>query len=329
VLFDQAETDLFWIDHELTQRHPDLRIVPVIGDLLNEERLAEVFGRWKPTRVYHAAAYKHVTMMQKNVSEAVRNNLIGTWNTALAAGKFASEKFIFISTDKAVNPSSVMGMTKRAAELAVLSCSALHPRTMYAAVRFGNVLGSQGSVIPIFRRQWADGSDLTVTDPNVTRYFMTIPEAVQLVLQASLLPEARGQIAMLDMGEPVRILDLARSFLRLQGVSDPDSRIRIIGLRPGEKLHEELAGSNENTRETSHSKVRLVVRESYNWRLELYARLHRGPLADVFNGADARLPEMWELPPPASAGGDLVAAGNPGTRAGTSVGRVSLHSPDT
>jgi len=329
VLFDQAETDLFWIDRELSERHPDLTVVPVIGDLLNEKRLVQVLARWKPTRVFHAAAYKHVTMMQKNASEAVLNNLIGTWNAALGAGRIGAEKFIFISTDKAVNPTSVMGMTKRAAELAILSCAELYPRTMYAAVRFGNVLGSQGSVIPIFQRQWAEGKSLTVTHPAVTRYFMTIPEAVQLVLQTSLLPEARGQIAMLDMGEPVRILDLARTFLRLHGVANPDSRIRIIGLRPGEKLHEELAGGNEETRGTTHPKVRLVVRDSSNWRLELYARLHRGPLADVFRRIDAQLSEMWELPRPAAAGSDLGVAGHLGIRAGTSVGGASLHKPDT
>lgn len=296
ILFDQAETGLFYIDLELRDRHPDVRIIPMVGDILNKDRLGEVFTKWKPSRVFHAAAYKHVPMMEANPSEAVRNNVIGTWQVAATAGKAGAEKFVLISTDKAVNPENVMGMTKRAAELAILSCADLYPRTAFTAVRFGNVLGSQGSVIPIFKRQADEGRNLTVTHRDVTRYFMTIPEAVQLVLQASLMPEARSHIAMLDMGHPVSVLEMARNFLRLRGVTDPDEHIDFIGLRPGEKLHEELTGESEETRSTSHPKVRVVVRAEENWRLELYARLHRPPLGAMVGKELESLGQMWKAP---------------------------------
>ena len=296
VLFDQAETGLFFVDLELRERHPDVRIIPTVGDILNKPRLSEVFEKWKPSRVIHAAAYKHVPMMESNPSEAVRNNVIGTWQVASAAGRVGAKKFVLISTDKAVNPENVMGMTKRAAELAVLSCADLFPKTAYSAVRFGNVLGSQGSVIPVFKRQADEGRNLTVTHRDVTRYFMTIPEAVQLVLQASLLPEARSHVAMLDMGHPVSILEMARNFLRLRGVTDPDEHIDITGLRPGEKLHEELTGATEETRSTGHPKVRVVVRSQENWRLELYSRLHTPPLGAVIGDEFERLEQMWKIP---------------------------------
>lgn len=296
ILFDQAETDLFYVDLELRDRHPNVRIIPTVGDILNKARLGEVFEKWKPSRVFHAAAYKHVPMMEINPSEAVRNNVIGTWQVATAAGRVGAEKFVLISTDKAVNPANVMGMTKRAAELAILSCADLYPKTAFTAVRFGNVLGSQGSVIPIFKRQADEGRNLTVTHRDATRYFMTIPEAVQLVLQASLLPEARSHIAMLDMGHPVSVLEMARNFLKLRGVTDPDEHIDFIGLRPGETLHEELTGQTEETRSTGHPKVRVVVRAEENWRLELYARLHRPPLGAVIGKEFERLEQMWEFP---------------------------------
>jgi len=296
ILLDQAETDLFFVELELRAKHPELRIIPAVGDILNKSRLAEIVEKWKPSRVYHAAAYKHVPMMEVNPSEAVRNNVIGTWNVATAAGKAGVQKFVLISTDKAVNPSNVMGTTKRAAELAILSCADLYPETFFTAVRFGNVLGSQGSVIPVFERLFAEGRKLTVTHPEVTRYFMTIPEAVQLVLQASLLPEARSHIAMLDMGAPVSVLEMARNFLRLRGETDPDERIEFIGLRPGEKLHEELTGETEQTRSTAHAKVRVVVRTEENWRLELYARLHTPPLGAVIGRGIERLEPMWAIP---------------------------------
>ncbi len=273
VLFDQAETDVFYIDLELREAHPALRVVPVVGDILDDARIADVMETYRPARVYHAAAYKHVPLMEANACEAVRNNVIGTWKVAEAAGAAGVEKFVLISTDKAVNPSCMMGTTKRTAELVILSCAERHPETHYTAVRFGNVLGSQGSVIPVFRRQIAEGKPLTVTDPQATRYFITIAEAVQLVLEASLLPEARGQITMLDMGKPVRIMDMARNLLRLAGVTNPDERIRFTGLRPGERLHEVLIFGHEQTSVSAHPKVRLVNRGDEAWKLELLVRL--------------------------------------------------------
>jgi FlaA1/EpsC-like NDP-sugar epimerase len=260
VLFDQAETEMYYLELELRSKHPDLELVPVIGDIVDDAAVERVFHEYRPERVYHAAAYKHVPMMEMNAREAVRNNVIGTWRVADAAGRHGTGKFVLVSTDKAVRPSSVMGATKRLAELAVLELEKRYERTYFAAVRFGNVLGSNGSVIPIFKRQLAEGKPLTVTHPDTTRYFMTIPEAVQLILQASLLPSLRGNIAMLEMGEPVRILDLARNLLTLSGAG-PNAhtqRIMFTGLRPGEKLHEELSGPDEKSRTTSIPKVRIL-----------------------------------------------------------------------
>ena len=259
ILLDQAESDLYYLELELREEHPDLDLVPLVGDILDEVRLEGVFEMHKPDRVYHAAAYKHVPLMESNPREAVRNNVVGTLRVASAAGRHGSGKFVLISTDKAVRPTNVMGATKRMAELVTLACERRYEDTRYTAVRFGNVLGSQGSVLPIFKRQLAEGRPLTVTHPEVTRYFMTIPEAVQLVLQASVLPEARGQIMMLNMGEPVRILDLARNLLRLSGVKQNGKKlIEFVGLRPGEKLHEELVGPDEETLQTGVRNVRLV-----------------------------------------------------------------------
>lgn len=260
VLFDQAETDLFYLELELREKHPGLRMVPVVGDIVEAGAMEQVFREHGPDRIFHAAAYKHVPMMQCNPLEAVRNNVIGTWRVADAAGRHGAEKFVLISTDKAVRPVSIMGATKRLAELVVLELQGLYHDTTYAAVRFGNVLGSSGSVIPIFKRQLAAGKPLTVTHPEATRYFMTIPEAVQLILQASLLAEVRGSIAMLEMGEPIRIADLAANLLELSGVrrSRGDHRIVYTGLRPGERLHEQLVAPNEETLPTANPKVRLV-----------------------------------------------------------------------
>jgi FlaA1/EpsC-like NDP-sugar epimerase len=258
VLFDQAETELYYLELEIRERHPKLHIVPVIGDIVDRDAVEAVFESYGPTHVFHAAAYKHVPMMEANVRQAVRNNAIGTWVLAEAAGRHGALKFVLVSTDKAVKPVSVMGATKRLAEMVVLETQDRHPGTVYAAVRFGNVLGSNGSVIPLFKRQLAAGKPLTVTHPDATRYFMTIPEAVQLILQASLLEEIRGQIAMLEMGEPVRILDLARNLLRLSGNRSRKRSIVFTGMRPGEKLHEELVAPDEETIETTIPKVRLI-----------------------------------------------------------------------
>jgi len=260
ILLDQAESDLFFIERELRESYPEMRLTPIVGDILDRSLLEALFRGRGIGRVYHAAAYKHVPLMETNVRSAVLNNVLGTWRVAEVAGRSGVEKFVLISTDKAVRPSNVMGVTKRIAEIVVTSCQERFAATEFMAVRFGNVLGSAGSVVPIFERQLAAGKPLTVTDPEVTRYFMTIAEAVQLVLQASLLPDAAGKVAMLDMGEPVRIVELARSMIRLQGKRpDIDVPIHFTGLRPGEKLHEELAAPDERTVETSISRVRLIT----------------------------------------------------------------------
>jgi FlaA1/EpsC-like NDP-sugar epimerase len=269
VLLDQAETDLYFLEMELRERHPDLKLVPVVGDIVEEASLEQVFRAHSPDLVYHAAAYKHVPMMETNPRQAVRNNVVGTHRVAVAAGRHGALKFVLVSTDKAVRPVSVMGATKRLAELLVLELQDHYPETTYAAVRFGNVLGSNGSVIPIFKRRLADGKPLRVTHPEVTRYFMTIPEAVQLILQASLLPEMRGNIAMLEMGDPVRIVDLARNLLELAGVRQVDDHIVYTGLRPGERLHEELIAGHEYSVATSHPKVHLVRSREANGRAVL------------------------------------------------------------
>ena len=261
ILLDQAESPLFFLELELRKKFPEVDLRPVVGDILDQQLLESLFGNERIHRTFHAAAYKHVPLMESNVREAVRNNVLGTHHMAEAAGRHGCERFVLISTDKAVRPANVMGATKSVAELMVLAAQRDFPRTEYMAVRFGNVLGSQGSVIPVFRQQMDAGEPLTVTHPEVTRFFMTIPEASQLVLQASLLPEGKGRIAMLDMGEPIKILDLARNLIRLSGeYRDPDSRIRYVGLRPGEKLHEELVAPKEHVTPTRIPKVNLVLR---------------------------------------------------------------------
>ena len=263
ILLDQAESPLYHVDRELVDRKTDTRIVPVIADVLDREEMRAVFAQWSPHRVFHAAAYKHVPMMECNVKSAVRNNVLGTWQVAEVATESGTEKFVLISTDKAVRPSSVMGATKRLAELLILAFSKRYLDTDWYAVRFGNVLGSAGSVVPVFKQQIKDGQPLTVTHEDVTRYFMTIPEAVQLVLQSSLLQEACGSIAMLEMGEPVKILELARSMIRLSGRTEGyDAAIEITGMRPGEKLHEELATPEEDPLPTAVEKV-MILRQDH------------------------------------------------------------------
>lgn len=259
LLLDQAESPLYFVERELRSIDSQTEIVPIIADILDRQEIRRLFEEWGPDRVFHAAAYKHVPMMECNVRQAVRNNVLGTWRVAEAAAEFGSERLLLVSTDKAVNPSSVMGATKRVAELLVLAFAREHPETEWHAVRFGNVLGSAGSVIPVFQKQLENGEPLTVTHEEVSRFFMTIPEAVQLVLQSSLLPEARGRIAMLEMGEPVKILDLAREMLRLSGRREGvDAEIRFTGLRPGEKLHEELVLPEENPQETSVPRIHVL-----------------------------------------------------------------------
>jgi FlaA1/EpsC-like NDP-sugar epimerase len=260
VLYEMAESPLYYTQLELAQAYPELNIAAVIGSVADEERLAAVFSRYRPDYVLHAAAYKHVPMMEANVTEAVRNNVFGTLRLAQCAARHGVRKFVLISTDKAVNPSSVMGATKRIAERIVLGLPSLRAsKTDFRAVRFGNVLGSDGSVLPLFKRQLAAGGPLTVTHPEATRYFMTIPEAAQLVLQAAALPEMAGRIAMLEMGEQVRVLDLAENLIRLSGFEPyQDVQIVFTGIRPGEKLHEELTSSVEACMPSSVSKIHIV-----------------------------------------------------------------------
>lgn len=260
VIFERAESPLYFAHLELSAAYPEVDVVAAVGDVTDAARLDDVFARHRPDYVFHAAAYKHVPLCEAHVREAVRNNVLGTLQVAECAARHGTRKFVLISTDKAVNPSSVMGATKHLAEQVVLAWPAFRAAaTDYRVVRFGNVLGSDGSVIPLFRRQLAAGGPLTVTHPDVTRYFMSIPEAVQLVLQAAALPEAAGCVAMLEMGEPVRIIDLAEQLIRLSGrVPHRDVRIVFTGLRPGEKLTEELVGAAESTLPTAIDKVRLV-----------------------------------------------------------------------
>ena len=259
VLLDQAESDLYFVHMELSEAHPSLELVPVICDITNATRLAQVYAQHRPDYVVHAAAYKHVPLMETNVLEAVRNNVLGTLLVATTAVRYGATKVLVVSTDKAIRPSSVMGATKRVAERIIFGLPNLHRSgTDFRAVRFGNVLASKGSVIPLFERQLAAGGPITVTHPLVQRYFMTIPEAAQLVLQAGSLPETAGAIAMLEMGEPVRILDLAEKLIRFSGrVPGRDVHISFTGLRPGEKLTEDLVSALEATVPTSSKKIRI------------------------------------------------------------------------
>jgi polysaccharide biosynthesis protein capD len=219
-------------------------IVPIIADVQNRARMFEIMEMYKPYAVYHAAAHKHVPLMEDNPEEAVRNNILGTKNTAEAAKNAEVKKFVMISTDKAVNPPNVMGASKRIAEMIIQSLNDETHRTNFVAVRFGNVLGSRGSVIPLFKSQIEEGGPVTVTHPEMTRYFMTIPEASRLVLQAGALAEG-GEVFVLDMGEPVKIVDLARNLIKLSGKKEDDIRITYTGIRPGEKMFEELMNKDE------------------------------------------------------------------------------------
>lgn len=260
VLLERAESPLYFIHLEICRSRPGVVVVPVIANITNAARLEEIFDTYEIDYVFHAAAYKHVPMMEASVVEALWNNVIGTLRVAETAARHGVEKFVLISTDKAVNPTSLMGATKRIAERIVLELPSLRSSaTDFRAVRFGNVLGSDGSVVPLFKRQLAAGGPLTVTHPDVERYFMTIPEAVQLVLSAAALPEAASRICMLEMGKPVRILDLAEQLIRLSGlIPYRDVEIAFTGLRPGEKLQEELVAPTETTVATSLEKVRVI-----------------------------------------------------------------------
>jgi FlaA1/EpsC-like NDP-sugar epimerase len=255
--FEIAESPLFEIDREMRRSFPKVPFYPEIGSIQNKQRLAEVLEQYRPSILYHAAAYKHVPMMEAHVFEAVENNVFGTWSVALAAARHGVEDFVMISSDKAVHPTNIMGATKRAAELLILELQ--NGGTKFLSVRFGNVLGSNGSVIPIFKQQIAAGGPVTVTHPEMRRYFMTISEASQLVLQASTMGRG-GEIFVLDMGAPVKIVDLARNLILLSGLRpDEDIKIEFTGVRPGEKLYEELNSTEEDTLPTPSEKIKIFT----------------------------------------------------------------------
>ena len=254
LLLGHGENSIYEIDMELRARFPSLSVVPIIADVQDEARIRRVFEQYRPGVVFHAAAHKHVPLMEYNPEEAIKNNVFGTYNVARAADFFKAKRFVLISSDKAVNPTSVMGATKRAAEVVVQSL-ARTSSTVFVAVRFGNVLGSRGSVIPLFKRQIAAGGPVTITDERMIRYFMTIPEASQLVIQAASMGKG-GEVFVLDMGKPVRIVDLARDLIRLSGFEpEKDIRIECTGIRPGEKLFEELLTAEEGTAATVHERI--------------------------------------------------------------------------
>jgi FlaA1/EpsC-like NDP-sugar epimerase len=259
ILVDQGETALFEIERELVDERGFAPSIPVLADVKSRTKMRQVFDRYRPSIVFHAAAYKHVPLMEANPLESVRNNALGTRILAEIAVEFGAERFLLVSTDKAVNPKTVMGQSKALCEWIVEAYGAREDiSTRFVAVRFGNVLGSSGSVIPIFRRQIANGGPVTVTHPEMTRYFMTIPEAASLVIQAGAIG-GRGDVFVLDMGDPVLILELARQMVRLSGKEpDRDVAIEIVGTRPGEKLHEELWGEGETAVSTTHPKIMRV-----------------------------------------------------------------------
>jgi FlaA1/EpsC-like NDP-sugar epimerase len=258
ICVDVSEYAIYQLEQELRAAHPQLRSVYYTANVRELERLRAIGHKHRPAVVFHAAAYKHVPLMeQHNEIEALRTNVLGTWHAAQVAGECNARRFVMVSTDKAVNPTNVMGASKRLAELVVQGAAARFASTQYVSVRFGNVLGSSGSVVPLFSAQIARGGPVTVTHPDIVRYFMTIPEAAQLVLQAGLMGRS-GQIFVLDMGEPVKIVELARMLIRLSGKTEQDVPISFTGLRPGEKLYEELLADDETTEPTPHPKLRIA-----------------------------------------------------------------------
>jgi FlaA1/EpsC-like NDP-sugar epimerase len=318
VLFDRHENGMFLLERELRDRFPAVEIAPVLGDILLADQVTEVFASYKPALVFHAAAYKHVPLAELNVLQAIRNNVFGTVNAARGAATHGVSKFVLVSTDKAVRPTSVMGVTKRAAELIIAS---LGPGSCgFMSVRFGNVLGSSGSVVLLFREQIARGGPVTVTDPKVTRYFMTIPEACQLILEASSTGEP-GSTYLLEMGNPVRIADLARQMIRLSGF-EPDEDIAVVftGLRPGEKLEEELIDEDERVTSAGHDRIR-VVHGPYRtlppgWLPALRKHVRRGDGVGALRLLQQVVPGY--TPSPLALAG--VATNSPDSQAPTTLG---------
>lgn len=257
IIFDIYENNAYEIQQELKRKYPELDLIVLIGSVRNRNRITSVMEKYRPHTVFHAAAHKHVPLMEDSPNEAIKNNVMGTYKTATAAAAAGVKKFVLISTDKAVNPTNIMGASKRLCEMVVQMMNRQCPGTDFVAVRFGNVLGSNGSVIPLFKKQIAEGGPVTVTDKNIIRYFMTIPEAVSLVLQASYYAKG-GEIFVLDMGEPVRIDDMARNLIRLSGYTpDVDIMVEYTGLRPGEKLYEELLMDEEGLQNTENELIHI------------------------------------------------------------------------
>ncbi len=254
IILDIYENNVYEIQQELMSRHPQMDLVVLIASVRNTLRIEEIFEKYRPDIVYHAAAHKHVPLMEDSPNEAIKNNVFGTWKTAIAADRYGVKKFVLISTDKAVNPTNIMGASKRICEMIVQNLNR-KSKTEYVAVRFGNVLGSNGSVVPLFKKQIEQGGPVTVTHPDIIRYFMTIPEAVSLVLQAGAYAKG-GEIFVLDMGEPMKILDLAKNMIKLSGYRvDEDIKIEFTGLRPGEKMYEELLMKEEGLKETANKMI--------------------------------------------------------------------------
>lgn len=284
VLCERAENSLFQIEQCLLQDYPGVKLYPCLADVGERDRISELFRRYRPDVVFHAAAHKHVPLMEENAGEAIKNNVFGTKTLAEVAHRSGVDRFILISTDKAVKPSSVMGLTKRLAERIVFTLDQISS-TKFVAVRFGNVLDSNGSVVPTFRRQIRQGGPVTITHEKMERFFMTIPEASQLVLQAAALGEG-GEVFLLDMGEPVKIIDLARDLIRLSGFENGEIDVEVIGIRPGEKLYEELSEPDEHAAPTSHPKLRRIAPAEHDpailaRQLEELARLVAAPAATI------------------------------------------------
>ena len=257
IIFDIYENSAYDIQQELIKKYPELDLKVLIGSVRNTNRVNQIFETYRPDIVYHAAAHKHVPLMEESPNEAIKNNVLGTWKVADAAVRYGTRKFVMISTDKAVNPTNIMGATKRICEMIVQAYNAKSETTDFVAVRFGNVLGSNGSVIPLFKKQIAAGGPVTVTHPDIIRYFMTIPEAVSLVLQAGTYAQG-GEIFVLEMGEPVKILDLANNLIRLSGyIPGEDIKIEFTGLRPGEKLYEEMLMAEEGLKQTENKLIHI------------------------------------------------------------------------
>ena len=255
IIFDIYENNAYEIQNEIKRHYPEVDVDTLIGSVRDIKRMEEIFAEYRPDIIYHAAAHKHVPLMEDSPNEAIKNNCKGTWNVAMLADRYKADNFILISTDKAVRPTNIMGASKRICEMIVQYFASKSVHTRYAAVRFGNVLGSNGSVIPLFLKQIENGGPVTVTHKNITRFFMTIPEAVALVLQAGLFAKG-GEIFVLDMGEPVRIYELAENLIKMKGlVPGKDIQIEIVGLRPGEKLYEELLMDEEGLRKTENKLI--------------------------------------------------------------------------